>query len=467
MNTIKYKTIIFALFLGMAFHGCSSNGSSSEEENAAEGHEGHNHEAATTGEEHNEALSATEEELGENEVEITGKQMEGAGIRLGETREQQLSNLVKSFGELVLAPSDEATVSALIGGIISDIHVMEGDYVRKGEVIARIVHPDIVNMQQDYLDARSQDEYLEAEYLRQKRLLEDNVNAQKTVQSARAAYQSNMAKMQSLKKKLQLIHLDPENLTPENIGDGYALKAPISGYIAQVKINTGTHVTPQQSLFHITDNEKMHIDLKVYEKDINKVAPGQKITFNLANNSTKQSLEGEILKMGKSFDTEQRTAIVHAGIKEINENMLPGMSVVAYIQAGGEEQYTLPETAFVSDGGKDFVFVLKRKSEGEDKSEGEENHAGHEDEDEAHSEEAQNHQQESEHDTHSDGEHAEENHFFVFEKVQVNKGITQAGSSGFFADIEDMANTRFAVSNVQALLSEMKKGGSGHSGHAH
>jgi hypothetical protein len=89
MNTIKYKTIIFALFLGMALYGCSSNGNSSEQQNAAEEHEGHNHEAATTGEEHNEALSATEEELGENEVEITGKQMEGAGIRLGETREQQ------------------------------------------------------------------------------------------------------------------------------------------------------------------------------------------------------------------------------------------------------------------------------------------------------------------------------------------------------------------------------------------
>jgi cobalt-zinc-cadmium efflux system membrane fusion protein len=461
MNTIKYKTIIFALLFGMALYGCSSNGNSSEQQNAAEEHEAHNHEAATTGEEHNEALSASEEESAENEVLISGKQMEGAGIQLGKIREQQLSNVVKSFGELVLAPSDEATVSALVGGIIDDIRVMEGDYVRKGEAIARIVHPDIVNMQQDYLDARSQDEYLEAEYLRQKRLLEDSVNAQKTVQSARASYQSNMAKMQSLKKKLQLIHINPENLTPENITDGYSLKAPISGYVAQVKINTGTHVTPQQSLFHITDNEKTHIDLQLYEKDINKVAPGQKITFNLANNPMKQFMEGEILKMARSFDTEKRTAIVHAVITEMNNNMLPGMSVIAYIQTGGEKQYTLPETAFVSDGGKDYVFVLKRESEVE------ENHAGHENEDEAHSEEVHNHQQESEHDTHSDGEHAEENHFFVFEKVQVDKGITQAGASGFFADFENMTTARFAVSNVQAILSEMKKGSSGHSGHAH
>jgi cobalt-zinc-cadmium efflux system membrane fusion protein len=459
---IKYKAIFFALMLGMALYSCSSNENSSEPQKETDEHAGHGHEEEVAEEAHNEDLHAIEEELAENEVMITGKQMKGAGIQLGKIREQQLSSLVKSFGELVLAPSDEATVSALIGGIINDIRVMEGDYVRKGEAIARIVHPDIVNMQQDYLDARSQDEYLEAEYLRQKRLLEDSVNAQKTVQQASAAYQSNLAKMQSLKKKLQMIHINPENLTPENIRDGYALEAPISGYVTQVKINTGTHVTPQQSLFHIADNEKTHIDLKVYEKDINKVASGQKITFNLANNTMKQSMEGEIMKTGKRFDTEQRTAIVHASIKKMNENMLPGMSVIAYIQTGGKMQNTLPETAFVSDGGEDYVFVLKREGEVE------ENLAGDENEHEVHSgEEADNHQQETGHEAHSDEEQDGDKHFYVFEKVQISKGITQVGFSGFSAEIDNLPASRFAISNAQAILSEIKKGGSGHSGHAH
>ncbi len=464
MNTInkKLKAIFFALLLGLAFYSCSSNGNSSVSQESTDEHAGHNYEAEPEGE-HNEALHEIKETLAENEVVITEKQMDAVGIQLDEIKKQALSGIVKSFGELVLAPSDEATVSALIGGIVNNIKVMDGDFVRKGDIIARIVHPEIVNMQQDYLEARSKDEYLKAEYMRQKLLLDDSINAQKTVQNARAEYQANLVKMQSLKKKLQLIQIDAENLTPENIRNNYPLIAPISGYVANVDVNTGSHVSPQQSLFHITDIEKTHIDLKVYEKDINKVKTGQRITFKLANNITAKSMDGEIMKMGKRFDPEQRTAIVHASIDGMNVSLLPGMSVIAYIQTGEKIQVTLPETAFVSDGGKDYVFLLKREIELE------EIHTVHESENEVHSEaEVHEDQHETEYDIHGEADYDSGKHFYVFEIIQIEKGITQAGFSGFLAEIEDINASRFATSNAQALLSEMKKGsGSGHSGHAH
>ena len=372
--SIKLKTIIFALTLGMALYGCSSNDSPSEKNDSHEDHSAHNNESEAT---HSEALHSVKEELEENEVLITEKQLKNADIAIGEITKQQLSKVVKSFGELALAPSDEATVSALIGGTIRDIKVIEGDFVQKGQTIARIVHPDIVDMQEEYLSALSQNGYLKSEYQRQKRLLEDSVNAEKTLQNARAAYQSNLAKLQSLKKKLKLIHINPDDLKPQNIRDGYPVKAPISGYVAQVGVNTGNNVTPQKMLFHITANDKVHIDLKVYEKDISKVSTGQKLTFNLANSPMAQPMEGEVMKMAKNFDPEQRTATVHAGIKEMSENLLPGMSVIAYIQTGNKKQNTLPEAAFVRDEGKDYIFMLKRKGKPGNEHIEEKEHAGH------------------------------------------------------------------------------------------
>ncbi|MBS3808491.1 MAG: efflux RND transporter periplasmic adaptor subunit [Bacteroidales bacterium] len=454
--TIQTPTIILALFLGMVLYGCSSNEASSENNSAHEDHSAHNHEAEaeTNGEDqHSEAFQQEKAGLQENEVLITGKQMKAAGIELSQITRQPLSKAVKSFGEVALAPSDEATVSTLIGGIIKDIRVIEGDYVRKGQVIARIVHPDIVDLQQNYLDASNQDEYLKLEYQRQKRLLEDSVNAEKTVQNARAAYQSNLARLQSLKKKLQLIHINPQKLTPQNIRDGYPVKAPITGHVAKVEINTGSHVTPQQSLFHVTANEKAHIDLKVYEQDISKVTPGQQLTFNLANSPLSQPMEGEVMKTAKRFDPEQRTALVHARIKDMREPLLPGMSVVAYIQTGDKEQNTLPDAAFVLDQGKNYVFMLKRKGKANNDN---------------HKKEAEHaHQQEETQHEHDDNGHAGEASFFVFEKMLVRKGITQGAFSSFTTDKQDINTTRFVVNNAQAILSEMKKGAGGHSGHAH
>src|SRR6056297_3466791 len=142
--TIQISTILFALILGLFLHGCTSNEASSENNPAHEDHSehnhqaeeaeaGHSHQAEASGEELNsEALHQVKAGLQENEVLITQKQMKRAGIELGEITHQQLSKVVKSFGEIALAPSDEATVSALIGGIIRDIQIMEGDFVRRG-----------------------------------------------------------------------------------------------------------------------------------------------------------------------------------------------------------------------------------------------------------------------------------------------------------------------------------------------
>ena len=478
--TKHIPTILFALVVGISLYGCSSNEASPTQNHSDEDHSGHNHQveakadhnhqAEASGKDlHSGALHQAEASLAENEVLITERQMEGAGIELGAITRQQLSKVIKSFGEIALAPSDEATVSALIGGIIKDIRVIEGDFVQQGQVIARIVHPDIVDLQQNYLDARNQHEYLKSDYQRQKRLLEDSVNAQKTVQNARAAYQSNLARLQSLKKKLQLIHIDPENLTPKNIRDGYPVKAPISGHVAKVEINTGSHVTPQQSLFQVAANEKAHIDLKVYEQDLSKVAPGQPLTFNLSNSPGSQPMEGEVMRKAKRFDPEQRTALVHAQIKDMNDRLLPGMSVVAYIQTGSNKQNTLPEGAFVLDQGEDYVFLLKRKDQVNNSQEQKQEHSHQEQE--AHHEHTTKqvppHQSENADNGNKTNEHAEDISFFVFEKVRVNKGITQGGFSSFTTGQEGITSARFVVNNAQAILSEMNKGESGHSGHAH
>lgn len=478
--TTPVQTLFLALILGMSICGCSPNeasptqdqsdGDHSGHNHQAEAKAGHNHQAEAGGKDlHSGALHQAKASLTENEVLITERQMEGAGIELGAITRQQLSKVVKSFGEIALAPSDEATVSALIGGIMQDIRVIEGDFVQQGQVIARIVHPDIVDLQQNYLDARNQHEYLKSDYQRQKRLLEDSVNAQKTVQSARAAYQSNLARLQSLKKKLQLIHIDPETLTPKNIRDGYPVKAPISGHVAKVEINTGSHVTPQQSLFHITANEKAHIDLKVYEQDLSKVAPGQKLTFNLSNSPGSQPMEGEVMRKAKRFDPEQRTALVHASIKDRKDMLLPGMSVVAYIQTGSKKQNTLPEGAFVLDQGKDYIFLLKRKDQVRNSQEQKQEHR-HQEQETHHehaTKKAPTHPSENARNEHKRNEHAEDISFFVFEKVMVDKGMSQAGFSSFTTGREGINSARFVVNNAQAILSEMNKGESGHSGHAH
>jgi len=458
---IKTRVIIIFMALGYMFTGCSSNDQNGAHQDLNENQTGHTHGREEAGE-HNLSgpLHGIRDSLSEDEVLITEKQMKTADIALGTITRQELSHLVKSFGELALAPSDEARVSAVIGGICRNLRIIEGDYVKQGQVIARISHPDIVDMQQRYLEALNRDEYLESEYKRQKRLLEDSVNSEKTFQNAKADYQSNLTRLQSLKKKLELIHIDTEQLSPQTLHKDYPVVAPISGYIARINVNTGSHVSPQQPLFHITANDKVHIDLNVYEKDMPKIAQGQNLTFSLANKPATQPMKGKIMKVAKRFDSGQRTALVHAEILEKSEDLLPGMAVMAYIQTGESKQMTLPEEAFVAEQGEDYIFLLKKDGV-----------AGQEHEEHAHNEVENQHnfglQNEQDSKNNHEHVHGDSVHYFIFERVLVNKGMTEGSFTSFTFDIPYSDNDRFVINNAQALVSEMKKGGSGHSGHAH
>ena len=54
----------------------------------------------------------------------------------------------------------------------------------KGEVIAVLENPEFIQLQQDYLDYKSQLIYLKEELERQQELAKENVNAKKTLQKA-------------------------------------------------------------------------------------------------------------------------------------------------------------------------------------------------------------------------------------------------------------------------------------------
>jgi len=379
-------------------------------------------------------LEAVRESLEEGQVLVTAKQMETVHIALGSISRMNLSGLVKAFGTIALPPSAEASVSPFIGGVVRNLSVIEGDYVKKGETIARIEHPDIVELQREYLEMRSRHEFLAEEYRRQESLYADSINAERTFQQIKWEYETGQAGMQSLRKQLELIHIDPYRIIPEGIQKSYPLPAPISGYVSSVTANTGVHISPQQELCRIAANEKAHIDLEVYERDIDKVKTGQRVTFSLANHSHPLPLEGSILKKSQRFDPETRTALVHARILRMDPALLPGMAVMAHIHTGEDRQYALPEEALVSDQGRDYVFRFAAT--------GSTKHLhAHED---LRAEEA----------------------YYIFQRMEIDRGITEAGYTGiaFRGPVQD--SVRFVISNAQALLAEMKKDIAGHS-HAH
>jgi len=349
-NILKVSAVfLFLLILGSCQNKTDKNNTETEN------HEEHNEES----EEHSENGDEHEEESA-NIVTLQLKQLDVMNIELGAIKQVNLGATLKVNGQLELPPQKMASVSAIIGGRVQSVTVIEGDKVRKGQVIARLSNPEFIAMQREYLSAKSNISFLEKDYQRKKELLKDGITSLKSFQQAEAAYFEGKSALNASKSTLLLMGVSISALEGGEIVSAIPIIAPIKGYVQNVEVNIGKYVSPEQEMFEIVDNEHLHIGLKVFEKDIDKAKVGQKITFSLTTRPDK-IYEAKIFALGRAFDMTTRAVKVHAKITGTHDGLLTGMFVEARIVTADKEVDALPDAAFVTEKGLDYIFIQKKK----------------------------------------------------------------------------------------------------------
>src|SRR6185503_4650888 len=153
----------------------------------------------------------------ETEIKLTPEQIKAIGIELGTISYRNLKTTLKVNGRLELPPQNKAQVCVLIGGIVKEIPVMEGQFVNKGQVLAVLGNAEFLQTQQEYLENQSSLEFLKAEYERQTELQKENINAVKTYQQSKNNYDAAVARNNLYGEKLKLFGVMPETISYDRI----------------------------------------------------------------------------------------------------------------------------------------------------------------------------------------------------------------------------------------------------------
>jgi membrane fusion protein, heavy metal efflux system len=305
--------------------------------------------------------STHKEEHAETEVQLTDEQIKAIDLQTGSIEQRNLKTTLKVNGKLMLPPQNQAQVSLLTGGLVKTINVTEGTFVTQGQTLATIENNEVIQLQQDYLENKSQLKYLQAELNRQRELQKDNINATKTLQQVENEFTTAQAKQKGIKSKLQLQGINADNVSTTNFTNRVAVVAPINGYIHKINLSLGKFADANAVLFDIVDNRFLHLDLTIFEKDIHKVNIGQKIIFTDANDKT-HSHPATIFSLNKAFEDNQQAIIAHAKIEEKTETLLPGMYVEARVQIDNYKTNALPNDAIVNNGDEHFIYIETSKN---------------------------------------------------------------------------------------------------------
>ncbi|ASS50383.1 MAG: efflux transporter periplasmic adaptor subunit [Candidatus Fluviicola riflensis] len=290
----------------------------------------------------------------ENSVELTAEQYKTIDLQTGSIELKSLSGTIKVNGMLDVPPQNLVSISAPFGGTVKNTELLQGMKVKKGQVIAIIQNPDFIDVQQDYLDYKSQLEYLKLEYERQEELSTGNINAKKTVQKAKSEYESMRARVNGLKARLQLMNISIASIEKGKIQSTSSIISPISGYVTQVNTNIGAFVTPSDVLFKIADTEHLHAELTVFEKDVPKLKVGQKVRFTLANEDKERT--ATIYLIGREIGSN-RTVNIHCHLDKEDNQLLPGMYLKGLVESGSAEVTAVPDKAIVEFEGEKYIFA--------------------------------------------------------------------------------------------------------------
>ena len=233
-------------------------------------------------------------------------------------------------GVFVLLPQKHASITLSIGGIVKNTALLPGKYVQKGELLATMENPEFITLQQSYLEACAQCEYLEAEYRRQEILSREDVASQKKFQQSKAEYLSMKSRRDADAAQLTILGLSPQSIAENGLTPLLEVRATISGYISNLQMNTGKYMAAGEPLCEIIDKNDILIRLTAYEKDLNRIKAGDKIQFSV-NGIENEHFTGEVIFIGQYVDNINRSLEIYAKVIENHPLFRPGMYVNAQV----------------------------------------------------------------------------------------------------------------------------------------
>ena len=214
-------------------------------------------------------------------------------------------------------------------------------------------------MQQDFLEAKGRLTYLKSDYERQKELMVDNVTSKKNFLKAESEYTVTLAQYQSLRKKLSLMNIDVNTLSGDNIRSVISVPSPLSGYTTTINASRGMYLNPSDVAVTVTNADDLHIELKIFEKDLPMVKVGQQINVRLQNDRENVYL-GKVHLVNKTINDQERTVAIHGDLSNEEDTKLfaPGMYIEAEIVTTSADHPALPSDA-VANIDNDFFVLVK------------------------------------------------------------------------------------------------------------
>lgn len=290
-----------------------------------------------------------------NQIILTEEQVKTAEIESGNLLRSLSTEVVYCNGMIDVPPDSKASIHVPVPGYVQHVYVLPGDKVIKGQRLVSLFHPDYISLQKQYTELVSQLKLAEKEFERQNILKNEDATTGRIFEKAEADLKTLRSQVGALEAQLTMLGMKPDEIFNGKIYNEVVLLAPFSGFVGSVNVNTGEYISQDKEIMTVLNNDHLHAELRVFEKDILKIKEKQPVLILLTGSN--KTYEAQVKLVGKEVDPVSKTVQVHAHISKNYPEIVIGMFANAEILTSTDSVYVLPERAIMEEDGRFYCMV--------------------------------------------------------------------------------------------------------------
>ncbi|OTG67579.1 efflux RND transporter periplasmic adaptor subunit [Acinetobacter silvestris] len=283
-------------------------------------------------------------------IALTAKQMTEQGIQLAQVELGEVVQVSAYPAKLVVNTDRQAHVSPSFSGHVESVNVELGQQVKKGQALATLLVPDLVDQQSNLHIAQANLVLARQDYERERQLWSQGISAKQDYQRAYNAYQQAQIQVQAIKSRLSAFGASSSS------NGRYVLKAPISGIISKKDLVVGENVQLANQLFIIDQLDQLWLEFIVPNTNFASIAPNQQIEFKSLQ--TGNIFKAQIQSLNSEADAQTGRLQVRAQVLSNAAELRPNLMVNVQLQQNSSTQaLRILKSAVQKIEGQDAVFV--------------------------------------------------------------------------------------------------------------
>ncbi len=267
----------------------------------------------------------------------------------------RVENSITLNGKVSFNQDNVVQLFPMVSGKISDIRVMLGDYVRKGQVLAVIRSSEMAGYNSNLINAQTGLEVAKKGLDATSDMYKSGLASQKDYLSAQAAYQQAVAELARIKEVIQI--------NGGGTQGNYIVKTPIDGFVVEKNVTNNMDIRGDNTtdLFTISDLKNIWVIANVYESNISEVNLGDSVNITTLSYPDK-TFRGKVDKILNVLDPVNKVMKVRIVLPNPGYLLKPEMfASVTVTHPEHQEMLCIPSKALVFDNSQNYVLIFHSK----------------------------------------------------------------------------------------------------------